>query len=128
MEEVGLPKSFMKEKLIEVWNKVDLIKENDQAFKLKFEEAKAKAEYPILLMSCLEGYNKELFLSQVSDLTVDLKGKQYYILEYPSWEHGKRLSWLMRNAKITEAPKEFAVDDNCDKISIEVLLDDVVYH
>jgi GTP-binding protein HflX len=26
MEEVGLPKSFLKEKMIEVWNKVDLVK------------------------------------------------------------------------------------------------------
>ena len=38
MEEVGLPKSFLKEKMIEVWNKVDLIKDNDsQEFKMKVE-------------------------------------------------------------------------------------------
>ena len=64
MEEVGLPKSFLKEKMIEVWNKVDLIKDNDsQEFKMKVDLAQTASEYPICLMSCTEGYNKDLFLT-----------------------------------------------------------------
>lgn len=40
MREVGLPESFMNERLIEVWNKVDLITDaNQEAFRIKFEQA-----------------------------------------------------------------------------------------
>ena len=125
MEEVGLPKSFLQEKMIEVWNKVDLIKEDDPEFKLKVEQSQ-NSEYPIVMMSCTEGYNKELFLSEVSSLTVDIKDKKLVTLEYPSWEHGKRLNWLIRNANLT-ADQDFQVDDQGERIKIEVLLDDVVH-
>lgn len=78
-------------------------------------------------MSCTEGYNKDLFLAQVSEMTADLKGKRSYTLTYPSWEHGLRLQWLMRNANLSEGQQEFTVDDQGQQIQMEVMLDDVVY-
>lgn len=61
-------------------------------------------------------------------MTLEIKDKRLFTLEYPSWEHGKRLNWLMRNANLTEVPQEFSVDDNGEKIRIEVFLDEVVYN
>ena len=78
-------------------------------------------------MSCTEGYNKNLFLEQVGEMTAQLKGKTLYKLSYPSWEHGTRLTWLMRNANLADAPKDFRVDDLGTKIEIDLMLDEVVY-
>lgn len=90
MQEVGLPESFLREKMIEVWNKVDLVKDQE-AFRAKAELALAQAEHPIVLMSATQGYNKDLFLAEISTLTAALKGKQVYKLTYPSWEHNTRM-------------------------------------
>jgi len=62
-------------------------------------------------MSCTEGYNKDELLAQVSEMTAEIKGKKFYRLSYPSWEHGLRLAWLMRTAKLTEQPKQFNIDE-----------------
>ena len=50
-----------------------------------------------------------------------------YKLSYPSWEHGTRLKWLMRNANLADAPKDFKLDDLGTKIKMDLLLDEVVY-
>jgi len=48
---------------IEVWNKVDMIKdEKEEEFQEKVEKAVEEADYPIVLMSCKTGFNKELFM------------------------------------------------------------------
>ena len=31
-------------------------------------------------------------------MTLEIKDKKLFTLECPSWEHGKRLNWLMRNS------------------------------
>jgi GTPase len=110
MQEVGLPETFLKEKMIEVWNKVDLVTDQE-AFRVKAEAALSEAQHPIVLMSATEGYNKDLFLAEVSLLTATLKGKHKYKLTYPSYEHGTRLQWLVRNANLTAEQKEIEIDD-----------------
>ena len=110
MQEVGLPESFLREKMIEVWNKIDLVT-NQEAFRIKAETALASAEHPIVLMSAIQGYNKDLFLEEISTLTAALKGKKKYKLSYPSWEHGTRIQWLVRNANLSDAQNDFTVDD-----------------
>ena len=53
-------------------------------------------------MSCKTGENKTEFLDKVSEMAAELMGKKYYLLEYPSEEHQKRIAWLYKNASITE--------------------------
>ena len=99
MKEVNLPDELLSKRYIEVWNKVDLIR-NEQ--KAEFEERVSKAadqsEYPTLLMSCKTGFNKDLFLSKVGEMAASLKGKQQYTLSYQAWEHSERVAWLIKNA------------------------------
>ena len=53
IKEVGLPPEMLKEKYIEVWNKVDMIKEADEeAFQERVEWAAEQDEYPVILTSC----------------------------------------------------------------------------
>jgi 50S ribosomal subunit-associated GTPase HflX len=84
---------------MEVWNKVDLITdEHEEAFKEKVEEASKTAEFPIVLMSCSTGFNKDLFMSELGNLAAEVLGKQLVSLSYQSWEHAERVKWLVNTA------------------------------
>ena len=61
IEEVGLPSDLLSKKYIEVWNKIDLIPEEQKA-EIDRKAAAAKSDHPILLMCCKTGFNKKLFL------------------------------------------------------------------
>ena len=112
---------------IEVWNKVDMIKEEqEEEFNEKVQKAIEEAEYPIVLMSCKTGFNKDLFLDQVGQLAVQELGKTLVKLQYPSWEHNERVSWLIKWAQISP-PSEFETSDDGQAITLEVMVDEVVY-
>ena len=128
IEEVGLPKELLNQKYIEVWNKIDLIPEEErEAFEQKMKEAKETSEHPILAMCCKDGFNKDVFLDEVAKMTNTLKGKKNYSLTYEAWQHSERLNWLMNNAKITNAPETVGMSDDGLKLTIEIDLDDVIY-
>ena len=85
-------------------------------------------EHPVVLMSCKEQYNKDLFLEEVGEMTATLKGKQLYALKYPSWEHNDRLNWLVANASVAHTGDQMVeVSEDGQEMTFEVLLDDVVY-
>jgi hypothetical protein len=46
-------------------------------------------------------------------------------LTYPSWEHSDRVKFLSKMAHI-QAPDKFEVSDDGSKITIQVLIDEVV--
>lgn len=57
----------MTDKYIEVWNKVDLVKDEDMEWLTnKVEQESMEAEYPIVMLSATEGYNKQVFLTLIS--------------------------------------------------------------
>ena len=119
MKEVGLPDEMLREKYIEVWNKVDLITEDqEEEFKKKVEWAAEQDEHPVILMSCTQGFNKSLFLKQVGEKSADLKGKQVYKLSYDSIEHNERVTWLRRNAQIQYFDDAIEVSDDGSVISL----------
>ena len=78
-------------------------------------------------MCCKDGFNKKPFLDEVAEMTNTLKGKKKYQLTYQAWEHAERLEWLMKNAKIQSAPEQVGMSDDGMELTIEILLDDVVY-
>ena len=61
-------------------------------------------------MSCTTGEGKSKFLDKLGLLTGELLGKKLRTLIYPSIEHGKRIKWLYREAKI-EKDLGFTYDD-----------------
>jgi len=48
-------------------------------------------------------------------------------MTFPSWEHGERIKWLMKNAGLSGPPETVAVDETGEFITIETLIDEVVY-
>lgn len=85
-----------------------------------------KAKYPVVLMSATQGYNKKVFLEEVSEMVQKILGKDYVTITYPAWEHEKRVKWLLNFAKITD-PTNFEVDSEGQIITMRVMMDDVIH-
>ncbi len=125
MRDVGLPESLINQRYMEVWNKIDLVTD-EVAFKDKVEKEGQQAKYPVVLMSATQGYNKKVFLEEISEMVQRILGKEYVTIEYPAWEHEKRVKWLLNFAKITD-PTNFEVDSEGQNITMRVMMDDVVH-
>ena len=95
LSEIGISEEYLKDRYIEVWNKIDLVEDRESL------EAGGEKEYPVVMMSCLTGENRDTFLDLVSRVSSERMGKKYYRLEYPGWEHNKRISWLNKHASIS---------------------------
>ena len=78
-------------------------------------------------MSCTQGFNKDLFLSQVGEMGASLKGKKIYKLKYDSMEHTERVNWLRSNARLENVNETMEVSDDGKYITLAVLLDNVVF-
>jgi 50S ribosomal subunit-associated GTPase HflX len=66
LREIGVPDEIFDQKYIEVWNKIDLL-EDQEGFveNLKQELTMTSPNYPVVMMSCKNGTNKELFLNEI---------------------------------------------------------------
>lgn len=120
-----MPESLMTDRYMEVWNKVDLV-EDTETLMTKLDHDEEQNDYPIILMSATEGYNRKVFLEEVSAMCSRILGKQEVILAYPAWEHEKRVKWLLEFAKISD-PTNFTVDEQGQEIQMKVLFDEVVF-
>lgn len=86
LEDIGVSKDVIDTKYLEVWNKVDLV-EDQEGLEERFKEAVSEATYPIIMTSCETQLNKDLLLECVSDMAETLMDKQQYTLTYPCTEH-----------------------------------------
>jgi len=69
MQEVGVKEELLETRYMEVWNKVDLIKDDQmQWLNDKIEVETEESEFPIVMLSATEGYNKQVFLQTVSQM------------------------------------------------------------
>ena len=63
LKEIGVPEEVLSKKYVEVWNKIDLIEDQSEfAEQLKQDLALTTPHYPVVMMSCTNGTNKDLFL------------------------------------------------------------------
>jgi 50S ribosomal subunit-associated GTPase HflX len=69
LEEIGISDEYLKQRYIEVWNKIDLVEDRAS---LKIEDE----GYPVVMMSCKTGENRDEFLNFVSDMACDRMGKK----------------------------------------------------
>jgi 50S ribosomal subunit-associated GTPase HflX len=70
LREIGIPEEIFAKKYLEVWNKIDLVADQeDWLDHLKLEMEMSQPNYPVVMMSCKDGTNKELFLESVQSLT-----------------------------------------------------------
>jgi len=125
LKEIGVDEEQLRQKYVEVWNKIDLLEDRRPLEEQHAQEVQeSKPDYPVVMMSCKTGENKSLFLEKVSELASALMGKKHYRLEYPCDQHNKRISWLYKHAGITQ---EEDFDYDGEFISVKVLLDEVTY-
>ena len=76
------------------------------------------------MMSCKTGENRNEFLDLIADMSSERMGKKMYRIEYPGFDHTKRISWLNKYASISKDCEFEYIDD---KIAISVLIDEVTY-
>lgn len=78
-----------------------------------------------MLMSALNGFNKKVFLDEMSEMVSSLTGKQLVELRYPAYQHDSRIKWLQTFANIADAGGNFTVDDAGEEICLRVTIDSV---
>jgi 50S ribosomal subunit-associated GTPase HflX len=63
LKDIGVPEEFFTNKYLEVWNKIDLVADQEEWMDhLKQELEISKPNYPVILMSCKNGTNRDEFL------------------------------------------------------------------
>ena len=77
------------------------------------------------MMSCKEGTNKDLLLSELQNLTSELMGKNEVVLEYEYFKHDKVTKWLNEHANLSSIEDFEYTDDG--KIRLKVPIDEVTH-
>jgi hypothetical protein len=67
--------------------------------------------YPVVMMSCTNGTNKDVFLNEVQNLSSKLMGKRDIEIKYKYSEHNKVTKWLFEHANITSIDNMDYTDD-----------------
>lgn len=92
----------------------------------KIEAETEESEFPIVMLSATEGYNKQVFLQTVSQMVAQSLGKTQVELKYPAWQHNERVDWLFKFANVND-PGNFIVDEQGQEITITCMLDSAIY-
>ena len=81
--------------------------------------------YPVVMMSCKDGTNRELFLESVQSLTQNIMGKSLVALRYKYSDHDKVTRWLFEHASITSVD-DLTYDED-GMITLRVPIDEVIH-
>jgi GTP-binding protein HflX len=126
LKELGFDQQFYTKRMIEVWNKIDLITQP-----LDLEEIK-KSPIPVLPISALKGTNCGRLLKLITDKSNEVMGKKSYRIVNPAESHGERLRWLVKHGNLPEIA-DFEYDYNKTtefphgSISFDVCIDDTTH-
>ncbi|TNV74652.1 hypothetical protein FGO68_gene7971 [Halteria grandinella] len=126
LKEIGVPDEVFENKYLEVWNKIDLLEDSGELLQSVKQDMEATQQsYPVIMMSCKNGTNKEQFLGQIQNLTAELMGKETVELEYEYHMHSKVTKWLNEHANLTSMEDFQYTDDG--KIILKVPIDEVTH-
>jgi len=126
LRELGFDQSFYTKKMVEVWNKIDLMEERIDYKKL------AKSPIPIVPISAVYGTNCDKLVEVITDKVNEVLGKRLYKFTASPENYSDRLKWLFQNGSITEV-QDYSYSDKplkdfpYGKINFGVFLDDVTY-
>lgn len=98
-------------RIIEVYNKVDLLDEDDRA---EFERQSKVSPRPMILVSAQRGNGVDPLMELVSQITLEGSVKQDVVLEHSD---GKRLAWLYENGDVIARTDD---DDHNIKITVRI--------
>ncbi|CAI2361074.1 unnamed protein product [Moneuplotes crassus] len=122
LEEIGTSPKLMNEGYIEVWNKLDLL--SDEQIENEIFPKLENTEYPIIPMSALNDPNRDELIGNLTEKINQIYGLRKYQLEYHFSEHDKRREWLLKYANV---PDLHNFEYKGDNICVTVHIDDVVY-
>ncbi|KAM3139530.1 hypothetical protein pb186bvf_008366 [Paramecium bursaria] len=119
LKNLGFGQEFYTKRMIEVWNKIDLIKKQ-----FNYDEL-LNSDYPIVPVSAKFGTNVKNLLQAIEDKSNALMNKKYYKFNYLLQDHPEILRWLYDNGNITSIKNEMQIENN---VEFECLLDEATYN
>ena len=88
LKDLKFDQSFYSHKMIEVWNKIDLLQEPIKYSELAFEDAK------VVPVSAIHKTNIEKLMQLMEGKVNEMMGRELYVCKHGIPEHGDRLRWL----------------------------------
>ncbi|CAD8124607.1 unnamed protein product [Paramecium sonneborni] len=126
LHQLGFDQQFYSTKMIEVWNKIDLMK-NPIDFNYIEQE-----NYPIVPISALYNQNIKKLLSIMEEKSNMIMNKRTYKLKYNIDHHSQRLKWLFDNGNISGIHNEIHINPKKKGdptfIEFDVILDQITFN
>jgi 50S ribosomal subunit-associated GTPase HflX len=127
LKEIGVPEESLRNRYLEVWNKIDLVG-TDQLDQLKHELATTAPTYPVIMMSCKNGTNREVFMDQIQSISAAIMGKKPMTLRYRYQDHTKVTKWLLEHTNLSSGSVESTMEYGDDGyITVQAPIDEIIY-
>ncbi|SBT77016.1 GTP-binding protein, putative [Plasmodium ovale] len=112
LKKIGISDEFIKNNIIEVWNKIDKLKEK-QLYQLYKDKPKN-----VLPISAKYGINCDALIHIIKNLTNHIKNVQVLTLIFPTKEAKERISYLTKNFKVIPDSISYSTDGNTTFIRV----------
>ncbi|CAD8185672.1 unnamed protein product [Paramecium octaurelia] len=126
LKDLGFNQDFFNQKMIEVWNKIDLMK-----YSLDYDQIESQ-DYPIVPISALLNINIKKLLQVMEEKSNYNMNKKLYRLRYNIDQHFERLRWLYDIGNISgvknEVQKPPVKKGDPTIIEYDVIIDEVTYN
>ncbi|CAD8197310.1 unnamed protein product [Paramecium pentaurelia] len=126
LKELGYNQDFFNKKMVEVWNKIDMLK-----YSIDYDFIESQ-DYPIVPISALMNINIKKLLQVIEEKSNQIMNKKLYRLRYNIDQHFERLRWLYDNGNISGVKNEMQIPPikkgDPTIIEYDVIIDEVTYN
>ncbi|CAD8101602.1 unnamed protein product [Paramecium primaurelia] len=126
LKELGFNQDFYNKKMIEVWNKIDLMN-----YPIDYEFIESQ-DYPIVPISALMNINIKRLLQVMEEKSNQIMNKKLYRIKYNIDQHFERLKWLYENGNISGVMNEIQIPPikkgDPTIIEYDVIIDEITYN
>ncbi|SCM20816.1 GTP-binding protein, putative [Plasmodium chabaudi adami] len=109
---IGIPNEFIKNNIVEVWNKIDKLPQ-DQLYNLY----KTKP-VNVLPISSKHGTNCDVLINIIQNLANKIKNVQVLTLSFPTSQAKERIDFLMKKFKVVPGSISYSSDGNTTYIKL----------
>ncbi|CAD8182728.1 unnamed protein product [Paramecium pentaurelia] len=126
LKELGFNQDFYNKKMIEVWNKIDLMN-----YPIDYEFIESQ-DYPIVPISALMNINIKRLLQVMEEKSNQIMNKKLYRIKYNIDQHFERLKWLYENGNISGVKNEIQIPPikkgDPTIIEYDVIIDEITFN
>ncbi|CAD8092634.1 unnamed protein product [Paramecium primaurelia] len=126
LKDLGYNQDFFNKKMVEVWNKIDMLK-----YSIDYDFIESQ-DYPIVPISALMNINIKKLLQVIEEKSNQIMNKKLYRLRYNIDQHFERLRWLYDNGNISGVKNEMQIPPikkgDPTIIEYDVIIDEVTYN